>query len=969
MFEVTSEARPKLIVIDGHAMAYRQYFALPVEKFTTLRGEPTNATFGFARTLLDLLDTRPHYLAVSFDQGASGRDLVYAGYKATRAKMNTDMAVQMDRIRELVTAFNIPILELPDTEADDVIGTAARQLEAQGVDVYIITGDHDLLQLVTDHTFVQLPPSKVQAGLQFYDTARVLAEYGIRPDQIPDYKGLVGDTSDNIPGVKGIGDKTAATLLQGFDTLKGVYEHIDAQKGKLKERLVDGHDSAFLSKLLATIKTDLPLRIELAKCVAGAYDRDVVAELFRQLEFRRLIDRLPAPGGTKAAPIVSPVPSFGSAPEAAKDGQMNLFDMAVPAPAAPPPVKHVVETVTVDTPEALAALVEVLAAAPAIAFDTETTSVDPIRADLVGISLAVEAGRGYYIPVGHIATDGALLESAPRQLPRSQIVAALTPALTDPNKPKWAHNASYDLIMLRRAGIDVAPITFDTMIAEWVLNPDSRNKGLKDQAWLRLNVEMTPISDLIGKGKTQITMDRVPIERAAPYAAADAAMTWALVGVMRPALEASNLSALFNDIEMPLIPVLASMDMMGVKLDLPYLAHLGAELGARLDAIRNQIIVLAGREFNLGSPKQLNEILFETLKLSPRGLSKSTHGYSIDADALESLQDQHPIIKLMLDWRGLEKLKSTYVEALPALVDSEGRVHTTYNQAGAVTGRLSSENPNLQNIPVRTEEGRRVRKAFIAPPGHHLLSVDYSQIELRILAHYSRDPFLLEAFKGGQDIHTATAATVYGIPYEQVNKDQRYLAKRVNFGLMYGMGAYRLGKETGLSVAEATEFIARYFGRLPGVKSYLTGSEELAEQQGWLETLFGRRRDFSILKNNGADRISSIARARAKREAINMPIQGTNADIIKRAMIRLPERLRAEKYQARLILQVHDELVLDVPDAEIAPVAALTREIMEAAAVLDVPLATEAKVGLNWNDMTPVDTWLANPDNVVAHKP
>ena len=961
-----ADPRPKLILIDGHALAYRQYFALPVDKFTTQSGEPTNATFGFARTLLDILQTNPHYLAVSFDQGLSGRDVIYPEYKGTRSKMGGDLYIQMDRIRELVQAFNIPILEMDGIEADDVIGSAARQAELLNVFVHILTGDRDLLQLVTANTEVELPGKTLGDG-QVYNTERVIAEYGIRPDQIPDFKGLVGDASDNIPGVMGIGDKTASALLQQYETLHAVYEHVGEQKKGVQAKLIAGRESAFISKTLAAIKTDIPVVLDLEKCVAGDYNRDVVAELFRQLEFRKLIDRLPVVGKPASA-----VPTL--APPLGSDGsvsgqQMSLFEMAAPISAVPvdTPVKQIVETVVVDTPEALADLVSVLADAQSIAFDTETTAIDPIRAGLVGISLAVSDHLGYYIPVGHIAPEGPLSSASPRQLPLDQVIRALTPAMTDPAKEKWAHNATFDLIMLRRYGLDVAPITFDTMIAEWVLNPDSRNKGLKDQAWIRLNIEMTPITDLIGKGKTQITMDRVAVDRAAPYAAADAAMTYALVGRMRPELEKESLWLLFKDIEMPLVPVLATMDMNGVRLDLPYLAHLGVELDVRLDAIQRQIFVLAGREFNIGSPKQLNEILFETLALPTDGLSRSSHGYSVDADALEGLKDQHAVVASLLEWRGLEKLKNTYVDALQTLVDQNERVHTTYNQTGAVTGRLSSESPNLQNIPIRTEEGRRVRRGFIAAHGCHLLSVDYSQIELRILAHYSRDPFMLEAFAHGQDIHTATAAAVYNIPYEQVTKEQRYLAKRVNFGLMYGMGAYRLTKETGLQLSEANEFITRYFARLPGVKNYLQGSEDLAAQQGYLETLFGRRRHFPALQNTTKDRISSQARARAKREAINMPVQGTNADIIKRAMIRLPAHLQAAGYQAKLILQVHDELVLEVPDAEIAGVAALVRTVMESAATLDVPLHTEAKVGLNWSDMTLIDE-VADAARVSTHQ-
>jgi len=962
------EERQKIILIDGHALAYQQFFALPVEKFTTSAGEPTNATFGFARTLLDILDTNPDFLAVSFDQGMSGRDTVYEGYKSTREKMQGDMRMQMDRIRELVQAFNIPILELDDTEADDVIGTVTRQAEALGVDVYILTGDRDLLQLVTEQVWVQLPARKQgQQGLQTYTSERVVEEFGIKPEQIPDYKGLVGDTSDNIPGVTGIGEKTAAILLQQYGTLKEIYNHVEDQKPGLKKNLVAGRESAFLSKMLATIKTDLPLQLDLKACVAHDYKRELVAELFRKLEFRRLIDRLPPIPGT-VDPFASPAPKIS-------DEEADLYEMYAPipkngekppAPAIPivPIVpanaaSEVVKTIIVDTPEVLADLVRALeASTEGISFDTETTGTEALTSDIVGISLAVNETDGYYIPLGH-TVEGA------QQLPIQTVVDAIKPALTDPKKPKHGHNAHYDLVVLRRYGIDVAPIGVDTMLAEAVLNPESRNKGLKNLAWVRLNVEMTHIEALIGKGKSQITMDRVPVSDVAPYAAADAVMTHRLVPVLRAELETVGLWTLFKDVEMPLIPILASMHMQGVRLDLPYLHQLSDEFEKRLNEIKQAIYTQVGQEFNLGSPKQLNDILFGKLKLPTDGLSKTTHGYSVDADALESLADKHPVAERLIAWRSLEKLKTTYVDALQTLVDKNERVHTTYNQIGSVTGRLSSENPNLQNIPIRTEEGRRVRRAFIARPGWKLLSVDYSQIELRILAHYSGDEFMTKAFESGQDIHAATAAAVFNVPYDEVKKEQRYMAKRVNFGLLYGMGAYRLSKEVGSSVKEATSFIETYFSRLPKIKDYLEGSKQLAAQQGYLETLFGRRRRFDILKSAGNDRVSSIAKARDEREAINMPVQGTNADIIKKAMIELPERLQKANLHALLILQVHDELVLEVPDDEVDATAQLVQDVMSNAVKLNVPLGTEAKVGDNWADMTVIhDPILDAPDAI-----
>jgi DNA polymerase-1 len=927
-----TDPRPKLILIDGHALAYQQYFALPIEQFTTTAGEPTNATYGFARTLMDILESRPpvDYLAVSFDQGMSGREQVYAEYKGTREKMQSDMIAQMNRIRELVQAFNIPILEKEGFEADDVIGTATRQAEAQGVDVTIITGDRDLLQLVNEHTTVQLPGRSGRNGPQLFDAARVVADMGIRPDQIPDYKGLKGDSSDNIPGVKGIGDKTATELLKQYDTLENIYAHLDEQKGKRRELLEAGRELAFLSKGLARIMTDIPLQVELEKCKAHDFDPAVVLQLFRMLQFRSFAQRI--------APTVQAINDKASQ-------QMNLFD--VDAPERDAPIPHLVETIIVDTEAALNDLVRVLDRATTIAFDTETTSTDQMRATLVGISLAVNEREGYYIPVGHV--------DAPRQLPLERVIRALRPALTDLRKSKWAHNAAYDLVIMRRNGLDVTPITFDTMLAEWLINPDSRRKGLKDQAEDRLNVRMTHIDELIGKGKTQITMDRVSVYRAAPYAAADAAITFRLVDKMRAELEERDLGKLFGEIEMPLLPVLADMNMAGAKVDLPYLAELSRELNERLKAIEEDIYVLAGESFKIGSLKQLNDILFKKLNLPTKGLSKTIHGYSIDADALETLQPHHEIVSRLIEWRTLDKLRSTYVDALPALADGDGRVHTYYNQTGAVTGRISSENPNLQNIPVRTEEGRRVRKAFIAPPGYQLLAVDYSQIELRILADFSKEPFLIESFQQERDIHRATAAAVYNIPYEQVTKEQRYLAKRVNFGLLYGMGAYRLARESGLSIADAEQFIKTYFQRLPQVQTYLESSKEQARTAGYLKTLMGRRRYFPGLGSGDSSHVASVVRARAEREAINMPVQGTAADIIKIAMIHLSARLRSERPRARLILQVHDELVLEVPDDDIPQTAALVREVMESAVKLSVPLRAEANVGLNWAEMEAVE--------------
>jgi DNA polymerase-1 len=957
-----NNSRPELLLIDGHGVAYRQYFALlKAPTFVTSRGEPTNATFGFARTLLDILlaPTPPKYLAVAFDQGLSGRELAYPEYKGTRDEMQASLSLQLGRIRQLVSTFNIPILEKAGFEADDVIGTAARLAVPLGVDVHVLTGDFDLTQLIDEFVRIEVQTVRKEGGKnisesKIYDATGVLERYGVRPDQIPDYKGLVGDNSDNIPGVRGVGDKTAMQLLQQYGTVENIYEHLDEQKGKLREKLEVGRDNAFLSKKLATILTDVPITLDLDACVAHDFDRNAVIALFQELEFKSTLRRFE----TAFAPKVELTPAAPK-PETNGTTQHALFDMgshdADNAPIAP--IKAVVHTILVDTEESLGEMVKALAAASTIAFDTETTGTDQMRADLVGISLAVNPDEGYYIPVGHAAGD---------QLPLARVIESLRPAMTDPGKQKWAHNAVYDLIMLRRYGLDVTPITFDTMVAESVLNPESRRKGLKDQAQDRLGVGMVHIEELIGKGKSQITMDRVNIDRAAAYAAADAAITFRLVPVMRGDLERAELLSLFEDIEMPLVPVIADLDMAGAKLDLAYLGELGLEFNARLDEISKRIFELAGEPFNIGSLKQLNEVLFTRLALPTKGLRKNSNGFSVDSDALEKLleatekpgqEHQHEIVKLLLDWRALEKLRSTYVDALLPMVDAEGRIHTEYNQIGSVTGRISSEAPNLQNIPVRTEEGRRVRKAFIAPEGFRLLSVDYSQIELRILAHYSGDEFLITTFANDQDIHKATAAAVYNIPFDQVTKEQRYFAKRVNFGLMYGMGAARLVRESGgMSKQDAEKFIDEYFNRFTGVKRYFDDQKRLAKEQGYLTTILGRRKSFNILTGPKADDDRGEY-ARAEREAINMPIQGSNADIIKKAMIALSARLKAIPHcRVRLILQVHDELVLEVPEAEIAQTAALVREVMENVVTLRTPIRADANVGQNWADMTPVES-------------
>lgn len=909
--------RPVLYLIDGHAVAYRQYFAMARAPMTTSTGEPTAAIWGFTRTLLDLFQNHhPHYLAVSLDRGLSGREEAYSQYKATREKMPDDLVTQMERIEQVIAALNIPLMALEGYEADDVIGTIARQAVAQGVDVYIITGDRDILQLLSEHVRVQLPSHK--GPDRVYDSAAFRERYGLEPQQLIDLKALMGDSSDNIPGVKGIGEKTATTLLQTYGSLDEVYANLASIKGAVGQKLTDGREMAYLSRMLATIRTDLPITLELPACVARDFDPHRADELFAALEFTSL-----------------------------RQGFRDLQPVEVFNPSAD------VESIVVDTREKLHELVSALNNAEAIVWDTETTGVDQMSVDLVGIALAVGPQRGYYIPVGHHGQgQGTLFEEpADPQLPLEEVIDALRGPLTNPAIPKYAHNASYDLVMLQRYGIDVTPVAFDTMVAEWMRDPISSNLSLKRFALNELSITMTDISELIGTGKKQITMAQVPVAKAAPYASADAAITYRAVEYLRPLLADLGVEKLFNEIEMPLIPVIAAMERAGAALDVDYLRQMSVRLTQSLKALEEQIFSLSEGygEFNINSPKQLNEVLFEKLSLPVEGLKKTSQGYSTDITTLEALRDAHPIVQRIMEYRELVKLQGTYVDALPALINPvTGRVHTSYNQTGTSTGRFSSSNPNLQNIPIRTEQGREVRRAFIAPPGSRLLSVDYSQIELRVMAHISEDETLIAAFHEGQDIHRATAAAVNGISPDAVTYEQRSFAKRVNFGLMYGMGAFRLARDSNLTLSEAEGFVKRYFERLPGVERYINETKQLAMEKGFVETLLGRKRFFPALRSGSANNQTIQGELRA---AINMPIQGTAADILKIAMLRLYDALKQRGFAAQMILQVHDELVLEVPENELDEVTALVVEIMQNAFTLRVPLVANASLGQNWLDM------------------
>lgn len=932
---------PILYLLDGHALAYRAYFALTrgdSSGFTTSQGEPTAGVFGFTSILLRLLEQdKPEYLAVTFDTGKTFRDKLYPEYKATRAKMPDDLRPQMMRIRQLVDAFNIPRLEVEGFEADDVLGSVARKMAAQGFGVKIITGDRDLLQLVTDRILVNLPGRNLSEAKDYFP--QDVVEYlGIRPDQVVDYKALVGDKSDNIPGVMGIGEKTAVGLLKSYDTLENIYTHLADLTESVRKKLEAGRANAELSRKLATIDTDLAIPLDLEQAKTSHFDPASVEAIFRELEFRSLLNRLQA-----LYPIYEKQRK-GAAQQLTlfTDGEI-VSEKPVTESGAPAPDAEISWEV-IDTRDSLQALITKLESANTIAVDTETTSTDQMSADLVGISLAVSHDHGYYIPVGHNSDLG-------KQLPLAEVISALQKPLTDPQLPKIGHNIKYDYVVLARYGIRIHPLNFDTMIAEWLINPTSRNLGLKNLAWVRLNLQMRNIEELIGSGKNQRTMAQVPIHAAAAYAAADAVAVFRLMPLMGNLLRSSLAEELFNQIEMPLITVLANMEMAGIVVDLAFLQRMSTELTDRISEIEQEVYRDIGMPFNLNSTQQLSQALFDRLKLTPPDRTQRTSSgyYSTSAAVLESLRGRHPVVDLILEYRELSKLKSTYVDALPQQVNPQtGRIHTSYNQAGIVTGRIASSDPNLQNIPIRTELGRQVRKAFVAENGWTLLSVDYSQVELRIVAHMSNDPAMLAAFRAGQDIHTATAAAIYRIPQDDVTKEMRRHAKAINFGLIYGMSAFGLTRTTDLTLAEAEDFVEAYFQQFPRVKLYLDNIRRQASRLGYVETLLGRRRYFPNLKTQGNQNI----RNREEREAINAPIQGSAADIIKIAMLQVPPAINKAGLAGRILLQVHDELVLECPAEQVNETARLICQVMEEAYNLKAPLRTEARYGRNWGEMT-----------------
>jgi DNA polymerase-1 len=878
---------------------------------STSKGQPTNAVYGFARILLKILrEQQPTHIVMAFDAGGGTfRDEMYAEYKATRQETPEDLRSQLPLMTALVEAFDIPVLRVPGVEADDVIGTLARRAEDAGMDAVIVSGDKDLLQLVSERVCVY-DPSKGDAGI-WYTPAEVRERFGVEPERVIDVLALMGDASDNVPGIRGIGEKTATKLLETYGSLDDLYRHVDEVKGKVHERLIDDKGMAYLSRKLVTIATDVPLDIDLESCRRKELDRARLADVFAQLEFTSLLQEF--------------------LPDAS--GQENL------------------RYTLVLTEKQLADAIKEMRAAGEFAVDTETTSTDPMRATLVGVSMSCHPQVAYYVPVGHVpeafairGDEQQLFAERVEPVPRSKALDMLRPLLEDAAVGKVGHNIKYDLIVLSRAGIELRGIAMDTMVASYLTDPSRLRHNLNEVSLQYLKRRMIPIADLIGKGSKAVTFDRVPVDRACEYSCEDADVTGRLNGVFQTLLRERALEALFRDVERPLISVLARMEMAGIAIDSAVFDRLQRDLTARLGALESAIFEEAGEPFQINSPKQLQAVLFDKLGLAPKRRTKT--GYSTDVEVLEELAQEHTLPQKILEYRTVDKLLSTYVEALPKLVHPEtGRIHTSFNQAVAATGRLSSSDPNLQNIPVRTDVGRAIREGFV--PGSRdlrLISADYSQIELRILAHLAGDENLKAAFEKDADIHADTAARIFQVDPKKVTAEMRRQAKAVNFGVVYGISAFGLARNVGISNAEAQRFIDHYFEQYPRVRSWIEETLERAREEGYVTTILNRRRYMPEL--NSSD---NVTRKAAERAAINTPVQGSAADVIKLAMIRVDEALR--KTGARLLLQVHDELVVESPAKEAQHVAATMKKIMEEAIDLDVPLKVDVGIGGNWAEI------------------
>ena len=919
----------RLVLIDGSSYLYRAFHALP--PLTNAHGEPTGALFGVVNMLRATLKERPEYVAFVVDApGKTFRDDLYADYKANRPPMPDDLRPQIEPMCRIVEALGLSILRISGVEADDVIGTLALQGQQDGLQVTISTGDKDFAQLVRPG--IELV--NTMTGSRMDSDAAVMDKFGVRADQIVDLLALMGDTVDNVPGVEKCGPKTAAKWLAEYQNLDGVMAAAPAMKGKIGENLRAALERLPLNRELVTIRTDVPLDASPRTLALRDPDVPALGELYLRYGFTQALKELGGPAAAAVAASDATVSLRGTAAGYARSAPAEAAAELDPALSAPGDYE------TVLTTEQLDAWVQRAEAADLIAFDTETDALDAMRANLVGISLAVEPGRAAYIPVGHN------YPGAPAQLGADQVLAALRPVLENPSKKKLGQHGKYDLHVLRRHGIDVQGYHDDTMLESFVLNSTATRHDMDSLAMRYLGYTTIKFEDVAGKGAKQIPFSQVGLDEAGRYAAEDADITLRLHRVLQPQLLAvPSLDGVYRDIEMPLVPVLARIEANGVHIDMAELRRQSQDLSVRMLAAQQKATELAGHTFNLDSPKQLQAVLFDELKLP--ALVKTPKGQpSTNEEALEAIAEQHELPRVILEYRGLAKLRSTYTDKLPEMVNPDtGRVHTSYHQSGAATGRLSSSDPNLQNIPIRTDDGRRIRRAFVAPPGRKILACDYSQIELRIMAHLSEDPGLVRAFEQGVDVHRATAAEVFGRALDEVTPNERRAAKAINFGLMYGMSAFGLARNLGIDRGQAQDYVALYFSRYPGVRDFMERMRQQARDQGYVETLEGRRLYLNDIhaRNQGL-------RAGAERAAINAPMQGTAADIIKRAMVKVDGWLQGQGDQARMIMQVHDELVFETESEFLDTLRLKVVELMSSSAQLRVPLVVDAGVGDNWDE-------------------
>lgn len=886
-------ANTQIFLIDGQSYIYRAFYA--VRDLATSKGFPTNAIFGFVNMLQRIRDGyAPSHLAVVFDaKGKNFRHELYAKYKAHRLAMPETLRPQIPCIKEVVRAYHMPVIELEGYEADDIIATLATRWAKDGVEVVIVSGDKDLMQLVSQHITMLDTMKGERIGIE-----QVRSKFGVEPARVIDVQGLMGDATDDIPGIPGIGEKTAIKLICEWHDLENLLAHAAEIPGKLGQKIRENAELARVSKALATLRCDVPIEVELDELVRREPDKERLKALFREFEFRRLLAEMDSPWD---APAEDPAPR----------GEYEI----------------------VRTTQQLEHVLRAIRAAKTFCFDTETTSLDPLAAELVGVSLAVEEGKAWYIPVGHRSDDAA------PQLPREEVLTALRSLLEDQSLLLIGQNTKYDMMVLAKYDLWPRNLAGDTMLASYLLNP-TRRHNLTDLAWDQLQYRMVTYEEVTDNGRKNFA--EVSVAEAARYSGEDADITLRLAHRLFPQVQEEGMGKLFTDVEVPLAAVLARMELTGIRVDLDLLSELSQEFGKRRRALEKEIYDLAGEEFNIGSPQQLQTILFDKLGL-PRG-KKTKTGSSTDSSVLEALAEQYPLPAKILAYRGFTKLQSTYVDALPKLIHPKtGRIHTSFNQTVTATGRLSSSNPNLQNIPVRTEEGRRIRTAFVPEPGWVLLSADYSQIELRLLAHLSQDPVLIESFQKGQDVHARTAAELFGASLNTVSAAQRRQAKTINFGIIYGMGALRLGRSLGIPLKTAQEYIEQYFKRYAGIKAYMDSVLLEARKCGYVTTLLGRRRYVPDLQSKNAQ-----LAAAAERMAVNTPIQGTAADLIKMAMVEIDKRLAKEKAPARMLLQVHDELLFEVQEKKLNKVKTLVQECMESVMELRVPLQVDLGVGANW---------------------